>query len=101
MRQQIEAFKTLWPILLLFSGAIFAITGIAAKSYVGDLAMDALKSDGAKEYVQTVIAAELDAAGVARSGKIVEMDSSIKVNAKDILRVESKAERIAQILMEE
>jgi len=108
MKKQIEALKTLWPLFLIIGSAFSTLVIVYVNVFVGDIAIDTLKGDAAKLYLQEVIEEQLLAAGVAKSSKIVEMDGAIVVNANgvienkaDIVRVESKAERIAQILMEE
>ena len=51
-------------------------------------------------WISMVVANQLENAGITPKTEIVEMKGDIKGNTKDIIRVESKAERIAQILME-
>lgn len=52
-------------------------------------------------WISLVVSSQLETAGITPKTEIVEMKGDIEVNAKDIIRVESKAERIAQILMED
>lgn len=109
---QLDKIKEVWGILLVlftaFGGILMALVVTYVNSYVGDLALNTVKSDGAKVYINQVIDDKLTERGVAKSDKIVEMSAqiagnkeNISENKADIDRVESKAERIAQILMED
>jgi hypothetical protein len=52
-------------------------------------------------WISLVVGSQLQAAGIVPESKVDALDVAVKENAKDIIRVESKAERIAQILMED
>ena len=52
-------------------------------------------------WISQVVSGQLENAGITPQTEIVEMKVDIKDNTEDIIRVESKAERIAQILMED
>jgi len=52
-------------------------------------------------WIAMNVASQLLAAGVVPKTEIDVMQGDIEENAEDIIRVESKAERIAQILMED
>jgi len=55
----------------------------------------------AQQWISIEIGSQLEGAGITPKTEIVEMKGDIEDNAEDIVRVESKAERIAQILMED
>lgn len=118
MKNQIEALKTLWPLFLIIGSAFSTLVLVYVNVFVGDIAINTLKSDAAKVYLDTVIAERFEASGVSAT-TVTELSGGIGVNTtgiagnkaeiekveaegkKDLDRVESKAERIAQILMEE
>lgn len=52
-------------------------------------------------WISKEVGAQLASAGIVPASEIAIMEGDIKENADDIIRVESKAERIAQILMED
>ncbi len=52
-------------------------------------------------WISLVVASQLADAGIIPATEWVEEKGKIKANTEDIIRVESKAERIAQILMED
>lgn len=52
-------------------------------------------------WISLNVAGQLADAGIVPKAEIAIMQGDIEENADDIVRVESKAERIAQILMEE
>lgn len=109
---QLDKIKEVWGILTVlfaaFGGILMALVVTYVNAYVGDLALATVKSDGAKVYINQVIDEKLLEKGIANSDKIVEMTGNINANKEnigenksDIERVEDKAERIAQILMED
>ncbi len=52
-------------------------------------------------WISLVVAGQLSDAGIIPAGDFAIAQGDILENAEDIVRVESKAERIAQILMED
>ena len=52
-------------------------------------------------WISVNVAKQLAEAGIVPEAEIAIMRGDIEENEEDIVRVESKAERIAQILMEE
>ncbi len=52
-------------------------------------------------WISLVVADQLSKSGIIPATEWVEEKGKIKANTEDIIRVESKAERIAQILMED
>ena len=52
-------------------------------------------------WISLVVSSQLSNAGIIPATEWVEEKGKIKANTEDIIRVESKAERIAQILMED
>jgi hypothetical protein len=55
----------------------------------------------AQFWISVEVGKQLASAGIVPEAEIAIMQGDIEENADDIIRVESKAERIAQILMEE
>jgi len=55
----------------------------------------------AKFWIATEVADQLEDAGIVPASEVAAIKDDVQENADDIVRVESKAERIAQILMED
>ena len=55
----------------------------------------------AQQWISVEVGKQLAVAGIVPASEIAIMEGDIQENADDIVRVESKAERIAQILMED
>ena len=55
----------------------------------------------AQHWIQIEVAAQLADAGIVPASHVAGIEKDVSQNAKDIERVDSKAERIAQILMED
>lgn len=69
-------------------GLLLTITGMAASSWI-------------KAEVATQIADQLLSAGIVPDHEVAAIDARVTGNTEDIVRVESKAEQIARILMED
>ena len=55
----------------------------------------------AQHWISLEVAGQLAEAGIVPASVIDAIEEDVQDNADDIIRVESKAERIAQILMED
>jgi len=69
-------------------GFILTVLGVAASAWI-------------KAEVTTQVAEQLASAGIVPDHEVEAIETQVGQNTKDIVRVESKAERIAQILMED
>lgn len=52
-------------------------------------------------WISKEVGTQLAAAGIVPASEVAAIKDDVQENADDIIRVESKAERIAQILMED
>ena len=55
----------------------------------------------AQFWISVEVGEQLAAAGIVPASEVAAIKDDVEENAEDIIRVESKAERIAQILMED
>ena len=55
----------------------------------------------AQHFIQLEVAEQLLSAGIVPASHIAAIEEDVQDNTDDIVRVENKAERIAQILMED
>ena len=69
-------------------GLLLTITGMAASSWI-------------KDEVSLQVGKQLAEAGIVPDHEIAAIDTRVSENTKDIDRVETKAEQIARILMED
>ena len=58
-----------------------------------------LVSMAAQHWIQIEVAAQLAKAGIVPASHVASIEKDVGQNTKDIERVDSKAERIAEILM--
>jgi hypothetical protein len=55
----------------------------------------------AQQWISIEVGSQLADAGIVPAAEVAAIKDDVQENADDIVRVESKAERIAQILMED
>ena len=73
---------------------------ITAASVVGLGGLLTLLAMAMTFWIQQEVSAQLADAGIVPASHVASIETAVGQNAKDIERVDSKAERIAQILME-
>ena len=103
-----KQIKENWAIILFIVGLASAAGGTVARLYVGNIALEQVKSEVAAAHIKSIVTGVLVDKGITTSSTITKMSSDISKNAENIeenrdqiTKVEDKAERIAQILMED
>ena len=76
-------------------------TIIGVASVMGLGLMLTILGMAASSWISTEVGDQLASAGIVPASTIDAIADDVQENADDIIRVESKAERIAQILMED